>query len=86
MASMINNKMISVPISWNRWRSHSCRTDEREVIARMMAAMAVSRSAAMVVLGHPGGLLAHRSHRLPNPPLRAGLNRSVDVGWGIDVG
>jgi len=27
------------------------------------------------------GLLARRSHRLPNPPPPCRLNRSVDVGW-----
>ena len=33
------------------------------------------------VFCHQGGLLARRSHRLPNPPPPCRLNRSVDVGW-----
>jgi hypothetical protein len=52
----------------------------------MIAAMAVSRSAAMVVLRHPGGLLAHRSHRLPNPPPPCRPEQKCRRGLGIDVG
>jgi hypothetical protein len=39
-----------------------------------------------VELRHPGGLLARRSHRLPNPPPPCRPEQKCRRGLGIDVG